>query len=151
MLCRRAAFLFLSLPRSTHHSLSKFRPLASTVSLSLHLTSQKRYSGTQSAPRLALPARIVSSLPPSIKPYAYLARLHAPVGSWLLYWPCGSLSRTLGNECVLTFSVEYHFGGSTCASCRCAAILNDRSLWGWRCRHAGRRVYYKRSLGQESG
>src|ERR1700737_1457452 len=39
----------------------------------------------------ALAARIVGSLPQSVKPYAYLARIDKPVGSWLLYWPCGSI------------------------------------------------------------
>ena len=91
MLCRRTLFLRHNIPGPTHSLLTKIHHLPpSSVALSLHLTTQKRHSGTTTpGPRPPLSARIVSSLPVSIKPYAYLARLHAPVGSWLLYWPCG--------------------------------------------------------------
>jgi hypothetical protein len=108
MLCRRSTYFHHALPRSTRLSLSKFRlpsPVSAALSLpSLHLTTQKRHSGTQSTAqqRPALAARIVSSLPPSIKPYAQLARLHAPVGSWLLYWPCGNLPAALPSMHILT-------------------------------------------------
>src|SRR5271170_1188307 len=70
------------LPRTTF--LQKAFLLRSSQ-LSLH---QRRYTST-SPPKPPLAARIVSSLPARAKPYAYLARLDKPVGSWLLYWPCG--------------------------------------------------------------
>jgi len=91
MLCRRILFLRHNISGPTLSLLTKIPHLPpSSITLSFHLTTQKRHSGTTTpTPRLPLPARIVSSLPASIKPYAYLARLHAPVGSWLLYWPCG--------------------------------------------------------------
>lgn len=59
-----------------------------SISISLY-RDQKRFAASTSTPRLPLAARIVSLLPPKAKPYAYLARLDKPVGSWLLYWPCG--------------------------------------------------------------
>ena len=33
-------------------------------------------------------ARLVEALPDKVQPYAYLARIDKPAGSWLLYWPC---------------------------------------------------------------
>ncbi|RUS23662.1 hypothetical protein BC938DRAFT_474800 [Jimgerdemannia flammicorona] len=29
-------------------------------------------------------------LPPKVAPYFYLTRMDKPIGTWLLYWPCGS-------------------------------------------------------------
>jgi len=34
-------------------------------------------------------ASLVSSLPSPLQPYLKLARLDKPIGSWLLFWPCG--------------------------------------------------------------
>ena len=34
-------------------------------------------------------ARFVDSLPPFAQPYLRLARLDRPIGTWLLFWPCG--------------------------------------------------------------
>ena len=36
----------------------------------------------------AVPRSTVDWLPASARPYARLARLDRPIGSWLLYWPC---------------------------------------------------------------
>lgn len=36
-----------------------------------------------------LPARIVGSAPTKVQPYLKLMRLDKPIGTWLLYWPCG--------------------------------------------------------------
>lgn len=33
-------------------------------------------------------------LPPKLSPYVYLTRMDKPIGTWLLYWPCGKLSFT---------------------------------------------------------
>eukprot|EP00092_Neocalanus_flemingeri_P059090 GFUD01070540.1.p1 GENE.GFUD01070540.1~~GFUD01070540.1.p1 ORF type:complete len:408 (+),score=104.08 GFUD01070540.1:56-1279(+) len=38
---------------------------------------------------LTLAASLVSSLPSPLQPYLRLARLDKPIGSWLLFWPCG--------------------------------------------------------------
>jgi len=38
---------------------------------------------------LRVAASLVAKLPPSIQPYLKLARLDKPIGSWLLFWPCG--------------------------------------------------------------
>src|SRR5436305_11492992 len=31
----------------------------------------------------------IGALPPRLRPYASLMRLDRPIGTWLLYWPCG--------------------------------------------------------------
>ncbi|XP_044264078.1 4-hydroxybenzoate polyprenyltransferase, mitochondrial [Tribolium madens] len=36
-----------------------------------------------------LPAKIVDRAPKSVQPYLKLMRLDKPIGTWLLFWPCG--------------------------------------------------------------
>lgn len=31
----------------------------------------------------------LDKLPPKLAPYVYLTRMDKPIGTWLLYWPCG--------------------------------------------------------------
>ncbi len=50
--------------------------------------SELASSSSSSAPSAVIPER----RPFSIKPYLQLARLHAPIGTWLLFWPCGECS-----------------------------------------------------------
>ena len=89
--CRRFSLAKANL---LHSSILPQLPQTSLLQKSLLLRlsqlnpHQQRYI-TTSPPKPPLAARIVSSLPARAKPYAYLARLDKPVGSWLLYWPCG--------------------------------------------------------------
>ena len=34
----------------------------------------------------------IDRLPEKFAPYAFLARVDKPIGTWLLYWPCGKVS-----------------------------------------------------------
>jgi 4-hydroxybenzoate polyprenyltransferase len=45
-------------------------------------------STSQAVPADALPASWVEHAPNWIKPWARLARLDRPIGTWLLFWPC---------------------------------------------------------------
>ena len=45
-------------------------------------------SRSQAAPADALPASWVEHAPNRIQPWARLARLDRPIGTWLLFWPC---------------------------------------------------------------
>ena len=45
-------------------------------------------SSSQAVPADALPASWVEHAPPWIQPWARLARLDRPIGTWLLFWPC---------------------------------------------------------------
>lgn len=38
-------------------------------------------------------------LPPKLAPYVFLTRMDKPIGTWLLYWPCGKLITTF--SCLL--------------------------------------------------
>ncbi|XP_043268177.1 4-hydroxybenzoate polyprenyltransferase, mitochondrial [Venturia canescens] len=39
--------------------------------------------------KISLAARLVYSLPQAVQPYMKLMRIDKPIGSWLLFWPCG--------------------------------------------------------------
>ena len=54
----------------------------------LKLHTSKPHLGSE-APRKGHAARFVDSLPPFAQPYLRLARLDRPIGTWLLFWPCG--------------------------------------------------------------
>jgi len=58
-------------------------------------------SGMQSVRRTStLASRLVNSAPTGMQPYLKLARLDKPVGTWLLFWPCGwslGLAATAGS------------------------------------------------------
>ncbi|KAF9109837.1 Para-hydroxybenzoate--polyprenyltransferase, mitochondrial precursor (PHB:polyprenyltransferase) [Mortierella sp. AM989] len=36
-----------------------------------------------------LPSTWLDRIPKSIQPYLYLTRIDKPIGTWLLFWPCG--------------------------------------------------------------
>lgn len=61
-----------------------------------------------SAPAVtAAPPSWLNNLPASIKwtrPYFDLARLDKPIGSWLLYWPCGEQPRLASGSYIRRFS-----------------------------------------------
>ncbi|XP_031339517.1 4-hydroxybenzoate polyprenyltransferase, mitochondrial [Photinus pyralis] len=44
---------------------------------------------TERVNNVRISSRLVESAPKSVQPYLKLMRLDKPVGSWLLYWPCG--------------------------------------------------------------
>lgn len=48
-----------------------------------------------------LPQRLVLNSPPTLAAYMQLMRLDRPIGSWLLFWPCGwSLALSAGPGCL---------------------------------------------------
>merc|ERR1712013_158811 len=55
--------------------------------LKLHTSRPRMESEIQK--RKGVAARFVDSLPPFVQPYLRLARLDRPIGTWLLFWPCG--------------------------------------------------------------
>src|SRR6201994_1205109 len=52
------------------------------------MVASRQYISSQAAPADALPASWVEHAPPWIQPWARLARLDRPIGTWLLFWPC---------------------------------------------------------------
>jgi hypothetical protein len=91
-----------------------------------------------------LAERLVNRLPPAAIPFAQLARLDKPIGSWLLFWPCGIASELDG---VLMCRVEYYVGGCGVSCCHSADCWDAWTVWYWVCDYAWRGVYYQRSLG----
>jgi hypothetical protein len=98
---------------------------------------------TTSPPKPPLATRIVSSLPARAKPYAYLARLDKPVGSWLLYWPCGLSPLTHPPHTADVCSMEYNPRRSTRTNSPSTTVLYVGTLWCRRCSNAWRRMYHQ--------
>ncbi|CAD1472281.1 unnamed protein product [Heterotrigona itama] len=46
-------------------------------------------TNVQSKKKITFAVKLVNNSPPKIKPYLKLIRLDRPIGSWLLFWPCG--------------------------------------------------------------
>jgi hypothetical protein len=84
-----------------HNLLSATRPhIRNTPRLIPSVVFQKHQqqwtSTTSTAPQNKTEERIVYNswldhLPAKIAPYAYLTRIDKPIGTWLLFWPCGKV------------------------------------------------------------
>ncbi|XP_029041296.2 4-hydroxybenzoate polyprenyltransferase, mitochondrial [Osmia bicornis bicornis] len=60
------------------------------VKLLLDETTHLKAANVQSQQKNAtFAAKIVNNSPPQIRPYLKLIRMDKPIGSWLLFWPCG--------------------------------------------------------------
>src|SRR6185312_9982968 len=55
---------------------------------STHVMTRNTQAASNATPADAVPANLVDHLPARLKPYARLARLDRPIGTWLLFWPC---------------------------------------------------------------
>src|SRR5437868_5808090 len=53
------------------------------------MPNANQYARSQVAPADAVPASWVEHAPHWLQPWARLARLDRPIGTWLLFWPCG--------------------------------------------------------------
>ena len=53
------------------------------------LHTSRAHLGSEAPPKKGHAARFVDSLPTFAQPYLRLARLDRPIGTWLLFWPCG--------------------------------------------------------------
>lgn len=56
---------------------------------------QQHWTSTVSSPTKKTEERIIYNnwldhLPPKMAPYAFLTRIDKPIGTWLLFWPCGN-------------------------------------------------------------
>merc|ERR1719228_488275 len=55
----------------------------------LKLHTSRAHLRSEAPPKKGHAARFVDSLPTFAQPYLRLARLDRPIGTWLLFWPCG--------------------------------------------------------------
>lgn len=106
----------------------------------------------------APPPSWLDHLPRSLtwtRPYFELSRLDKPIGSWLLYWPCGETSKAVVQPVVESLTASsfidcslVNYNGSLFL--RVSHIVHNistRTLWYW-CRCDARsRMHHKRPLG----
>jgi len=87
---------------------------------SSHLSNQNR--------TLKLAARLVEKSPKQLQPFLKLSRLDKPIGSWLLFWPCGwslCLATQAGN--VPDLSLLAMFGAGSLVMRGAGCTIND--MW----------------------
>lgn len=53
------------------------------------LEQQNKQQQQQEERRVLRYGNWLDRLPSKVAPYAFLARIDKPIGTWLLYWPCG--------------------------------------------------------------
>src|SRR5579862_1408224 len=78
-------------PRSPVTYRRALPPASVTSSPMPHLSPMppsNQYARSQAAPADAIPASWVEHAPGWLRPWARLARLDRPIGTWLLFWPC---------------------------------------------------------------
>ena len=77
------------LPKQSRPLLGRFRGLFhhSSSHIAPALSSQLRLSSTSTRPEAR--KSWVQRLPPQIQPYLYLMRIDKPIGTLLLFYPCG--------------------------------------------------------------
>jgi len=78
--------------------------------------------------RLTLAEKFVASTPSSVQPYLRLARLDRPVGTWLLFWPCGwSLCLATPPGCLPPPALLLTFGVGSLIMRGAGCTIND--MW----------------------
>lgn len=77
----------LTLNKNSHlHNIRKFTPSSSNkLSDKFTLKNDDPVVSNQQT----VPEKLVNSFPKAFQPYLKLSRLDKPIGSWLLFWPCG--------------------------------------------------------------
>lgn len=85
--------------------------------------SEKDEGSTSSDP----PIWTLDVLPKSFHPYARLARIDKPIGTWLLLWPC-FWSTAMASSSSYSYSVAAAAGGETAATAAAYSYLPDPYL-----------------------
>ncbi len=91
-LCTRSGLLTLRQQQQQQQQQQQHVPLPRQTARFL-VAAPPGDSSQQQAPPLppsvGLAARLVASVPVSARPYLRLMRVDRPIGTWLLFWPCG--------------------------------------------------------------
>ncbi|CAH0550290.1 unnamed protein product [Brassicogethes aeneus] len=53
------------------------------------VNNEKLHVGPESIKQISLAGKLVDIAPKNVQPYMKLMRMDKPIGSWLLFWPCG--------------------------------------------------------------
>lgn len=119
------------------------------------ITSQSQQNVEEKSPAATTAPtynNFIDRLPAAWAPYAFLTRIDKPIGTWLLYWPCGKIPLDTILLTLLIFlsslgSLEYNHGGHTPTGPSDQHIGNVVTFRD-RCDYdAWRRVYDQRSMG----
>lgn len=106
-------------------------------------------------PTTIAPAKTwVDRLPARVRPYLYLTRIDKPIGTLLLFYPCGVFIRDLGNRGNLNEASRSMVNYNGCI--RAGAPIHHtpdvyQPLWRGCVGHARCGMYHQRPLGQEFG
>jgi hypothetical protein len=112
------------------------------------LGSNRRVPGATLESKLLQPRiGFVERCPQKLRPYLYLARLDKPIGTLLLFYPCGSSRSTRLLQAHIQASLVNYDGGARSRRSVAHPCLLYHSVRN-RCIHnERRRMYHKRSLG----
>ncbi|XP_045118574.1 4-hydroxybenzoate polyprenyltransferase, mitochondrial-like isoform X2 [Portunus trituberculatus] len=79
-------------------------------------------------PTPTIPQRLVLSSPPTLAAYMQLMRLDRPIGTWLLFWPCGwSLALSAAPGCLPDLWLMTLFGVGAMVMRGAGCTIND--MW----------------------
>ena len=141
--CRPQRVLFL--PRTRSFQVGRGALGANSYVWTRQLSTSKDTQATQPT-SVAAPAKTwVDSLPPKVRPYLYITRVDKPIGTLLLFYPCGqSTSARFGHVQVLRGSslslVDYH-GFLRPTNARRYSADVPRNFWDGCTDNARRRVH----------
>lgn len=120
-----------------HQKIKTNGPLIPTVYHQKHWTSTVTVKQDEEPKE---PARVLYNnwldrLPAKLAPYAFLTRIDKPVGTWLLFWPCGKI-KTIFNVLFCThallFSLEHFNGSLSYWQLHHGRCIHDYLIWYWR-------------------
>nr|XP_053652721.1 4-hydroxybenzoate polyprenyltransferase, mitochondrial-like [Cherax quadricarinatus] len=79
-------------------------------------------------PNPTIPQRLIQNVPKTLRGYLQLMRLDRPIGSWLLFWPCGwSIALAAPPGCLPDFSMLALFAFGTLVMRGAGCTIND--MW----------------------
>ncbi|XP_031838874.1 ubiquinone biosynthesis protein COQ2, mitochondrial [Nomia melanderi] len=85
-------------------------------------------SNVQSKQNVTFAVKLVNNSPSKIRPYLKLLRMDKPIGSWLLFWPCGwSIALAAPAGCLPDFQLLSLFGIGAFIMRGAGCIIND--MW----------------------
>ncbi|KAK2582686.1 hypothetical protein KPH14_004960 [Odynerus spinipes] len=115
---------------NTKYKYKMYFDIDSKVKSSLRLDTLNYINSVSCQQRrhLGLAERIVNNSSPKIQPYLKLMRMDKPIGTWLLYWPCGwSIAMAAPAGCLPDFQMLALFGLGAFVMRGAGCTIND--MW----------------------
>lgn len=113
-------------------------------------TSIPSITETSTTTALTPPPSWLDKLPTSLRwsrPYFELSRLDKPIGSWLLYWPCGEPTSSKESFSIVDISIHSslvdYYGGIFVRLSAPVYALSARSFRNWSSSNAWSRLYHQ--------